>query len=329
MRLADYVVSYSLEINNRCLRYLAECDARGAAVARQETGDLLAAETHTVYAESLLARDSRRLVSLWSLMQPAWKHGEVRIADHVRALSAGSDALTDSANSRRLALRLASLAQQDHEAQAMLKLARKLPTDIPMTWDALNELFAQDSHFWRRSNTFRQLDDELVHERIARSYRKSYRLAALLPPDEPGPWLLGHGANLRRWVELCAHQLELLRPGLSDKGRAQLWYLDKMADTLRTREGLAAMRRAAAEVKIKKAAAKIVGGYIDKQIGKMDKRVVRLAAGCFSSKPKKMNTVIQSAANELGLRSVSLMKTAQEGLAQTPTPSTSTENVYG
>jgi len=329
VRLADYVVSYSLEINNRCLRYLAECDARGAAVARQESGDLMAAETHTVYAESLLARDSRRLVSLWSLMQPAWKNGEAPIAKHVQSLSAGSDALTDSANSRRLALRLAGLAQQDHEAQAMLKLARKLPTDIPMTWDELNELFAQDSHYWRRSNTFRQMDDEDVQQRVARSYRKSYRLAALLRPDEPEPWLVEHGANLRRWVELCTHQLELLRPGLSDKGRAQLWYLDKMADTLRTREGLAVMRRAAAEVKIKKSATKIVDGYIEKQISKMDKRVVRLAAGCFTSKPKKMHAMTQAAANNLGLRSVSLMQSSQQVPAQAPDSSTPTENAYG
>lgn len=327
MRLADFVVSYSLEINNRCLRYLAECDARGAAVARQESGDLMAAEPHTVYAESLLARDSRRLVSMWSLMQPAWKQGDAPIVEHVQALSAGSDALTDSANSRRLALRLASLAQQDHEAQAMLKLARKLPTDIPMTWDELNELFAADSHFWRRSNTFRQLPDDAVQKRVARSYRKSQRLAALLRPDEPGAWLHEHGADLRRWVELSTHQLELLRPGLSDKGRAQLWYLDKMADTLRTREGLVAMRRSAARVKMKKSTAKIVETYIDKQIGKMDKRVVRLAAGSFTSKPKKMNALTATAVNKLGLREVSLMQVSQQEPAKSS--STPTDNAYG
>ena len=61
MRLADYVVSYSLQINNRCLRYLAEYDSHAAAAA--EGHDLVGSEAHTVYAENLLARDSRRLVS--------------------------------------------------------------------------------------------------------------------------------------------------------------------------------------------------------------------------------------------------------------------------
>ena len=48
MRLADYVVSYSLQINNRCLRYLAECDIRDGGYLVPEGRDELPTEGHMV-----------------------------------------------------------------------------------------------------------------------------------------------------------------------------------------------------------------------------------------------------------------------------------------
>ncbi len=304
MRLADYVVSYSLQINNRCLRYLAECDAHGTVA---DGNDIVASEAHTVYAENLLARDSRRLVSMWSLMQPGWKETDPAIGQHVEALLQATRALTEASSARRLALRLANVAAEDHEAEAILRVARCLPADVPLTWDVLNEQFTDDSHFWRSSASFRSLQDIVVQQRVVRSYRKAFRQAELLPSEDVHKWLSNHGGNLHRWVQLAAHQLELLRPGLSDKGKAQLWYLDKMADTLRTRAGLQELQQATWEVDVKKAAAKLVSRYVEQQINKMDKRIVRLADGCFSSKPKRMDDLTHAAVAALGLGTVSLM----------------------
>lgn len=319
VRLADYVVSYSLQINNRCLRYLAECDTRG--VGPGETTELVAAEAHTVFAESLLARDSRRLVSMWALMRPAWKDSGQDLASHVESIAIGARLLTEAASSRRLALRLANIAAQDFEAQAILKVARSLPADEPMTWDELNDLFAQDSHHWRRSTSFLPVEDETLQKRIVKRYRKAYRLAMLLPEESPGWWLDQHGDNLHAWVKAASHQLELLRPGLSDKGKAQLWYLDKMSDTLRTRAGLETLKTAAMVVDVKKSAIKLVTEYIEQQIAKMDKRMVRLVEGSFSSKPKRMDVMTQTAINALGLRSVSTMKKSPQPAAQAPSAS--------
>ena len=67
MRLADWVVSTSLEINNGCLRYLAESQVRGAAAVCAEPDDINL-DTQAIYTESLLARDSRKIFSLWQLM---------------------------------------------------------------------------------------------------------------------------------------------------------------------------------------------------------------------------------------------------------------------
>ena len=129
----------------------------------------------------------------------------------------------------------------------------------------------------------------------------------MLPAEDAVTWLAKHGGNLHRWVQLATHQLELLRPGLSDKGKAQLWYLDKMADTLRTRAGLEELQRATREVDVKKSASKLVSSYVEQQINKMDKRIVRLVDGCFAIKPKRMDDITQAAVSALGLDSVSLM----------------------
>jgi hypothetical protein len=334
--LADYVVSYALQINNRCLRYLAECDVRGGfatspygpeATEAAEASEGFVGEVHAVYAESLLARDSRRLVSMWALMQPGWKHKANALARHIGALRSGANALTDASSSRRLALRLASLAPVDHEAEAILKVARKLPTEVPLTWDLLNELFAADSHHWRKSKDFKALQDEDIQRRILRNYRKCYRHAALMLEDDMDAWLDKRGDRFHRRVRLTAHQLELLRPGLSDKGKAQLWYLDKMSDTLRTRIGLADLYKAAHEVNVDKATRKLVAKHVEQQIQKMNKRIVRLAEGCFCIKPKRLDVMTSKAVTALGLRAVSLMN--KEPVGVDPVTKTSTENAYG
>ncbi len=338
LRLADFVVSYSLQINNRCLRYLAECDVQRPhveAVTSPSRAEPLQAEMHTVYAESLLARDSRRLASMWALTGLAGKASGSSLAAHIEELQKQSANLADVASARRLALRLASLAQDDEDAQAMLQTARQLPADSAPTWDRLNELFAADSGYWRQPRHFEELDDELLIGRIARSYRKGYRLARELQAIKNNPdrfaWLTEKHVKLCGWVQACAHQMELLRSGLSDTSKAQLWYMDKLADTLRMRAGLVELaqreRDAAAEqvqseqaqseqAQVEKMRAEQLqaksarqrsGRYISDQIAKMDKRTLRLLANCFPCKPKKFSAMMHQSIEGLALHNIRLM----------------------
>ena len=136
-----------------------------------------------------------------------------------------------------------------------------------------------------------------------------------------------NAASLYRWVQLCAHQLELLRPGLSDKTKAQLWYLDKMSDTLRTRAGLVVLRDISSKIQVKRSAAKLTATHVDQQIAKMGKRIERLTKGCFITKPKRFVASIEPAVAALGLRDVSFMKKAQPVSAGRI--GQATENVYG
>ena len=301
MRLLDYVVSCSLRINNQCLRYLAEFDLQSVTT---DGDSRLGAELATLNADNLLARDSRRLVSLWWLTRPCWQGMDTAVGQHLQALEQATQVINGVGNARQLALRLASRASQDADAEAIMKVARCLPADVPLTWDALNEQFTQDSGHWRSSAHFRGVDDGVLERRMLRSYKKAYRRAREMPEQDLAMWLDAQAARWHHWLQLAVYQLEVLRPGLSESGKAQLWYMDKLADTLRTRAGLVELMRQTETVEVKKSVTKQVTGHVAAQIKKMDKRVVRLAAGAFAVKPKRLRRAIAEAVCLLDLGAV-------------------------
>jgi len=315
VRFADYVVSYSLQLNNRCLRYLAECeDAGGSGVDEPAETD-----TQTVFAENLLARDGRRLVSLWSLMWPAVRAHKDFMA-HVECLQQAVANLAEMPAPRRLALRIAAMGGDETAASVLVKLGRALPATTAPSWDELNALFADDSRCWRCPDAFNDLDDAGLANRIGRSYRKAYRsehdmqaahkeqLVQARKSTESKQaeftdrgkieWLNKRGTRFLKWVQLADHHLELLRPGLSERGKAQLWYLGKLAGTLRTRQALLTLADGLPDAKLSVADNQTALAAIDVQIVKMDNRVRRLTEGCFARKPKALQAVVAEAMRE-------------------------------
>ena len=125
MRLADYIVSYSLQINNRCLRFLADSHAKGnlATDSGLVEGDDSLLEVQPVYAESMLLRDSRRLNSLWRWVASEDEH----VNAHRQELAEVLEQLNNNAAPKRLALRLASQAAGEEDATNLLLMARSLP----------------------------------------------------------------------------------------------------------------------------------------------------------------------------------------------------------
>ena len=309
MRLADYVVTYSLQINNRCLRYLADVDVRGpSGLQADHDPKTLHSEPQPVYTESLLVRDGRRLGSMWHLMQPAWADGAAALDQHVASFTQAAEQLAEESAAKRMALRLAGVASDDDDAQALLRIARALPQQMAFSWEALNDLFADDSRAWRASDQFRYVSDDVLCQRIARSYRKGYRLGQSFEQGGSAQWLSEQGAVWYRWVLLTTHQMELLRPGLSDKGKAQLWYMSKLADTLRQHRGLKQLRSLISQLDLKKSIVRAGGQHVDQQVHKMDKRLARLAEGCFNLKPKKLSLMAEHAIQALGLDHVRKMQ---------------------
>ncbi len=325
MRLADFVVSYCLQINNDCLRYLAdnEFDVLDPRLASQ--GDR--GETLTVYSENLLARETRRLASMWVLVDPAVTHTEdqtngagdiaagASVDRHLQDLKLISNALAESASPARLALRLAGIAVDEDDAAAMLKLARALPQPTSFAWDELNHLFAEDSRLWRGGVDLRSMSDEQFAHRIARSYRKALKCSRVLERVDSRDWAAGQLARLNQWTELAAHQFELLRSGLSDKGKTRLWYIGKLSDSMRTRSGLLALRNTLGSPDVKKSVKKsglaLARRFVDQQIGKTDSRIQRLAHDGFKTKPKRMrrkiDEAVENVVESMDKRAVKLM----------------------
>ena len=396
MQVIDYVVTYCLEVNNRCLRYLAECDP---VSDRVDLGiSVGSADSQTVYAESLLARESRRLVALWGLVklsdpgtgladapgeQPAGTEqkpqaaaaGEVQQA-HQRDLQQASNILAEATAARRLALRLASIAPEDQEAAVLLAVARALPVQEGMDWDELNELFARDSRLWRTGVHATANPEETVLGLAQRAYRKGYKFAHRLAEyvEEDGDvtsWILKYGNKLEYWVHCAAYQIELFRPGLSEKGKSQVWYIDKLADTLRMRRGFVnlidylqlhqaveassdagtsdagtsdAERGSDHDVDntdtssvtnknvVRPQGQRIPEGQLSpkeikqarkfarQQLDKMDKRIIKLIAGGFKTKPKKFAKTLSHSVASLGVKQIATID-ALAGNAQSGAPS--------
>jgi hypothetical protein len=320
VHFADFVVSYSLHTNNRCLRYLAETDAGGVLAPGDderlaEFADELSRDAHTVYSENLLAREARKLSSLWALVAPVIPADDEVLLRHIDRLRQAAVELSESSSSRRLAVRLASVAVDEGDAHAMLFVARRLPAHAQVDWDELNQLFTADSRYWRDRPVIRTFDDDIIVRRISKSYRKVYRAAQKIVERGSLDWSSHDAERLTRWSHMAAHQLELLRDSLSDKGKTRLWFLEKLSDSLRNLTGLRellAQTQALSEANSLQDIPEngMIGTaiqYIEQQRNKMDGRIVRLAEKGFKTKPKRMQLIVEQAIAGSGLRQVSLV----------------------
>ena len=287
MRLADLVISYSLEINNRCLRYLAESHTKGWGAADVAVDG--STESHTVYAENTLARDSRRLVSMWTLVEASVLADEM-LKHHYDQLCDVSADLTERTAPKRLALRLASLAQEEEDATALLKVARALPQQQGPIWSRLNDLFTADSAAWRDTRLFDALMDDDIIETIRQGYRRGYRLSrTLLKSSDSRDTLL---PDLEAVACCTAHQMELLRDGLSDTGKHHVWYFGKLTDALNMHRSLRGLEAFLPDLDVKKRVRKLSGTFIAEQKHKIGQRIEKLLPGAYATKPKRMGPLL-------------------------------------
>ncbi len=304
-------------------------------------------DAQAIYTESLLARDSRRILSLWRLIQPVLSEAGVteaqdgspeaqvadvvgaenaanvvNVASHIGALEVSVARLTEAPAPLRLAIRLASQAVEDEQANLMLMLARALKPLPGPDWTTLNELFAADSALWREDAYFASVDDALLRKRLSLSYRKSYKIVAKFPSEDWSDQPLDDDLLLKLQVltescQLAGHHMELLRGVLSEKQKHQLWYLDKLGNALRMRHGLRHLIEDSRDVDLPKKSVKRARKYLVSQELKVNKRIHRLFAGAFTVKPKKFSRQLDLALNRLGLSTVSTV--AQTRLANVET----------
>ncbi|MEM7077466.1 MAG: hypothetical protein AAF513_02455 [Pseudomonadota bacterium] len=304
MHLGDFLTGYSLELNNRCLLYLADIETRAAApttadpVAWQAAID---AEISALYQENTLVRDTRRLLSLWALNKNVLrKMGQLErgheISRHMRALRRVASIFDDGGALRRLTLRLATLAPDDDTGESLVLIARQLPAPQTLGWDELSNLYGQDSRLWR-CLADDPASDRQLQRKIVKSYKRARRANHAFAAGATGL------DELRLYVHWCAHaacQLELLRPVLSDQYRSMLWHLEKLSDAVRTGHALQSLGQQAHQIDVKPAAVAPGFDYIAAQSAKMRKRVTRLADDAFACKPKQVRTLVERSVERLG-----------------------------
>lgn len=319
MRLVDWLVSRSLEMNNACLRYLAESQVRGHGVVTVERGEG-ALDVQAIYSESVVASDSRRILSMWRLVQPRLPKASTAVG-HVHQLERIVASLAVVPAPRRLSLSLASQAVEDDNAKLMLRLARSLPMTVGPDWAELNEVFTVDSALWRDADNFTEMDDTFLTKRLGRSYRHGFKQAAWLRAREGGQDKADHEVIERLDIltdacQLAAHHMELLRPVMSDTQKHQYWYLDKLEVALRTRRGLRHLIRVKTGADWPKKAAKRARKYLESQEIKVNKRIDRLLRSAFALKPKKFVAQQRQALDRLALSSVSKVAVAKADAAE-------------
>jgi len=329
VRFADWIISCSLEVNNGCLRFLADSQARGSTAVSPESEDSTL-DTRAIYTESLLARDTRKIVSHWRLVQPAWVASEPAAQKaarvHVVKLVDMATTLTHVPAPVRLAMRLASQAIDDKQAKLMLSLARSLPGPGGPEWSSLNDLFTHDSALWRNPQLFGEVDDELVSRRLGGAYRRGYRMAKGLKSG----WTEQVGSAeieqvlgaLMQSSQIALHGTELLRGVLSDKHKHQLWHLDKVVDALRMRHALRILRERARQVGLAKKKVKLARKYLATEEIRANKKIDKLLVTAFTTKPKKYGRKLLEAVDAMDLASVSSVNMSRVAFAELPDDAT-------
>lgn len=317
MRLVDWLVSRSLEMNNGCLRYLAESQVRGQGVVTLERGEP-SLDVQTVYSESVVAGDSRRILSMWQLVKPRLPRTSMA-EEHVRRLSQIVATLADVPAPRRLGLSLASQAVEDENAKIMLRLVRSMPTAPGPDWSELNETFTLDSALWRDARNFAEVDDGFLSKRFGRAYRRGYKQAVALRsqggyPQNSDQDTIVYLQRLTESCQLATHHLELLRAVMSDKQKQQYWFLDKLNAALRTRRGVRQLIQFSREADGSKKVARRARKYLKAQDARINRRIDRLLDRAFALKPKKFAAQQREALDRLALSSVSKVSLARPSI---------------
>ena len=312
MELAEVVVSYSLQLDTRCLRYLAEV-GHAADIRRAHCAD--DTEQPGIIAESALVRDLRRLVRIWEWLWPLVEEGRSHsLAGHWRMVRQTSAALAAGQVPNSLAYRMANVAQDDELKQQLLRFAAAVsrgsvhgPSEPP-DWAHLNDLFATDSAIWRSDVGLHHIDPEDLQARLVKNYKKA-RKSAIAWHSAAKPLRLGDTdevlscRKIANRMERLAYPLELLRPGLSEKARGQLWFAVKLAETLRMQNDLDGLMERAVKIQdpaystmVHKCA---VQQYIQEQTMRMQRRATRLIPDALRAKPARFEKYVHEAVTVL------------------------------
>ncbi|MCZ6656935.1 MAG: hypothetical protein O7C67_06530 [Gammaproteobacteria bacterium] len=290
MRFIDFVVSQALEINSRCLHSLAIAPGKIPPDVLQK-----------------LHEDRLRLNAMWAIAVPATDSRMFKAAlkrGRTLAAAIGDEQRPGSA----VALELAAKAPDEKTTRSLVKLSRGLAArESRLDAEALSVSFQEDSSAWRDLDVTQSLTDaEVVRQGIGRWYLHSRSLMR-----HWGTKSQPKRSEVRAWHAWCwctVYQLELLKPELSERGKARRWYIDNLARSLDSYLELGMLRKQAKQVDLKRGAVERLQAFLDERRSKLWKRAIKLAVCAYADKSKVFVEDVQHSVERLGLAAIVILE---------------------
>jgi len=314
MQFSDYIVSCALQLLNRCLLKVQDGPLAAHSATAAISDDLSGVEIGNDL--KMLAGNAEKLLSMWQLVQ--WSVGKLRYRQSQKRLQEilGLVAITAQPEVRG-ADQLLQIGDEKAckaiaKAVQVLAVGDTQPRFSQASYDRLNRLLQEESASWRDYGPLRQIpDSEIIEYGMGRAYAKGRELLVALDGAgrESRPPSLKRLRRAQRWVCHTLNHLELLRPALSESGKARRWHLERLSSKIDAQLELECFSRAVAAMSLKVKTQQRLVDLAEQRRKRINKQRHKLRIGAYTSTPETFVAEVQSAVAELGLQTITLLQT--------------------
>lgn len=321
MQFSDYIVSYALQMLNGCLLRLHDgplsMHSATAAVRDDQS------EVEIGKDLKLIAGNAEKLLSLWQLVQ--WSVGKLQYRQaqkrlqEILGLVAPAAQLESRGAAQLLQIGDEKTCRAVAKAMQVLAVGGSQRRFSRGSYDRLNSLLQEESASWRDYAALRQIPDaQIIDHGAGRAYARGQTLLAALavaatgsrPAERDGrPPGLKRLRRTQRWVRHTLNHLELLRPALSESGKARRWHLERLSLKLDAQLELECFSRAVEAMSLKVKTQKRLAEVTEQRRKRINKQRHKLCLGAYASTAEAFVVEVESAVAELGLQTITLLQT--------------------
>ncbi len=308
MQFADFVVSWALQDLSRSLQKVGD-----AGRSEQLTGPGMIGPTGLRLSdEKALVLAAERLLSLWQMAQ--WSVGKLEFERAQTDLSQIIELASPESTPEQLAAERLRERADPKAARLLTEIIETLSSpaaDHQIVRDRLSELLQAESGRWRDYALLRQIDaQDLIEHGMLRAFDKARDLTVRLNDISSDTGRRASAKRLRRtgrWVHHAVNHLELLRPALSESGRARRWHLNRLAAKLDEQWALEKLARTTVVMALKPKASARLEKPIAAQRRRLEKQRQKLALGAFAGSSAAYRREVSEAVTQLGLEAITLL----------------------
>jgi len=319
MQFSDYIVSYALQMLNGCLLRLHDgpLSMHSATAAVRDDPS----EVEIGKDLKLIAGNAEKLLSLWQLVQ--WSVGKLQYRQaqkrlqEILGLVAPAAQLESRGAAQLLQIGDEKACRAVAKAMQVLAVGETQRRFSRGSYDRLNSLLQEESASWRDYAALRQIPDaQIIDHGAGRAYARGQTLLAAFAVAATGaaerggrPPGLKRLRRAQRWVRHTLNHLELLRPALSESGKARRWHLERLSLKLDAQLELECFSRAVEAMSLKVKTQKRLADVVEQRRKRINKQRHKLCLGAYASTAETFVTEVESAVAELGLQTITLLQT--------------------